>query len=147
MRTALSPPMHHHAGLRKREGQKSADGIERNEPIGDTTEENEESATEHRQDNDAVGIDEAAPAVPEGVREVVVLCDGAAEAREIREGGVGGERKNEKNGADGQIVEIPLAKNGGDEHGEKALVTGLARIRRSDAVNLHEIRDSRQQHG
>src|SRR5260370_40119807 len=114
MRTALSPPMHHHAGLRKREGQKSANGIERDEPIGDTTEKNEEAATEHRQDNDAVGIDEAPPAVPEGVREVVVLRDGAAEAREIREGGVGGERKNEKNGADGQIVELTLSKNGGE---------------------------------
>src|SRR5260370_3803258 len=146
MRTALSPPMHHHAGLRKREGEKGAEGIEGEEPTGDTPEKKEEAATEHRQDNDAVGIDETPPAVPEGVREVVVLRDGAAEAREIREGGVGGERKNEKNGADGQIVEIAFAKNGGDEHGEKALVTRLARIRRSDAVNLHEIRNSRQQH-
>src|SRR5713101_2650695 len=146
MRTAISPPVHHHAGLRKREGQKSADGIERDEAIGDTAKKKKKSAAEYREDDDAIGINEPPPAVPKGVREVVVLRDGAAEARKIGKGGVGGERKNEKNGADGQIVEIAFAKNGGDEHGEKALVTGLARIRRSDAVNLHEIRNSRQQH-
>ena len=82
--------------LRKREGQKSADGIERDEPVGDTAEKNEKAATEYRQDDDAVGVDEPPPAVPEDVREVVVLRDGAAEARKIGEGGVGGERKNDK---------------------------------------------------
>src|ERR1700681_4688807 len=97
MRTAISPPVHHHAGLRKREGQESADGIERNEPIGDTAKKNEKSATEDRHDNDAVGVDKPPPAVPEGVRKVVVLRDGPAEARKIGKGGVGGERKNEKN--------------------------------------------------
>ena len=88
--------MHDHAGLRKREGQKSADGIERDEPIGDAAKKNEKAAAEYRQDDDAVGIDEPPPAVPEGVREVVILRDGAAEAREIREGGIGGERQERK---------------------------------------------------
>jgi len=67
-------------------------------------------AAQYRQDNDAIGVDESSPAVPEGVREVVVLCDGAAEAREIGEGGVGGERKNEKNGGHGQVVERAFAE-------------------------------------
>lgn len=40
---------------------------------GDTAKKDEKATTEYRQDNDAVGIDEAPPAVPEGVREVVVL--------------------------------------------------------------------------
>src|SRR5260370_42607864 len=114
MRTALTPPMHYHPGLRKREGQESADGVERDEPQGDTAEQNEEAATEHRKDNDAVSVDKAPAAVPEGVRKVVVLRDGAAKARKIRKGGVGGERKDDKNRRDGQIVEIAFAKNGGD---------------------------------
>src|SRR4029077_12063778 len=147
MRTTLSPPMHHHAGLRKREGQESSDGIERDEPIGDTAKENEESTTEHREDNDAVRVDQAPAAVPEGVREVIVLRDGAAEAGEIRKGGGGGKREDDENGGDGQIVEIALAKDGGDEHGKKALVPGLAGSGCNDAVSLHEIRNSRQQHG
>src|SRR5271157_1599250 len=144
--TALPAPVHDHAGLRKREGQKSAHGIERDEPIGDATKKNEQAAAEYCQDNDAIGIDEAAPAIAESVGKVVILRDGAAEAREIGEGGVGGERQDEKNRADGQIVEIAFAENGGDEHGEKALVTRLAGIGGDDAVGLHEIGNSRQEH-
>src|SRR6267378_7398339 len=124
MRAALSPPVHHHAGLRKREGQESADGIERDEPIGDTAEKNEESAAEHREDNDAVGVDQAAATVSESVWKVIVLSDGAAETRKIGEGGVGGQRKDDEDGGDGQIVEIAFAENGGDEHGKNALITG-----------------------
>ena len=60
--------------------------------------------TEHRQDDDAVGVDEAPPAVPEGMREVIVLRDGAAEARKISEGGVVGQGENDKDRADGQII-------------------------------------------
>ena len=88
--------MHDHAGLRKREGQKSADGIQRDKPVGDTSEKDENAATEYRQDDDAIGVDEPPPAVPEGVRQVIVLRDGAAEARKISKGCVGGQRKNDK---------------------------------------------------
>jgi len=42
MRTTLSPPMHHHAGLRKSEGQESTDGIERDERSVTPLEKNEE---------------------------------------------------------------------------------------------------------
>ena len=97
MGTAFFPPVDDHAGLRKRKGQKSADGIERYEAIGDTAKKNKKAAAQHRQDNDAIAIDKPPPAVREGVREVVILRDGAAEARKIGESGVGGERKNEKN--------------------------------------------------
>src|ERR1700691_2649867 len=90
VRTAILPPMHDHAGLRKREGQKSADGIERDKPVSDTAKENEYTTAQHRQDDNAVSVDEAPPAVAENVREVVALRDGAAEARKSSEGGVGG---------------------------------------------------------
>ena len=135
VRAAIFPPVHDHAGLRKREGQKRADGIERDEPVGDAAKENQQAAAEYRQDDDAVGVDEPPSAVPEGVRQVVVLRDGAAQARKIGEGGVCGERKNEQNRGDGQVVENAFAENRGDEHGEHALVAGLAGIGRRNAVD------------
>src|SRR5208337_4127715 len=113
VRTAISPPVHHHAGLRKREGQKRPHGKQRDEPVGNAAKKNQQAATEYRQNNDAVGIHEPPPAVSERVRKVIVLRDGAAQARKIGEGGVGGERKNQKNGAYGQIVEIAFAENRG----------------------------------
>jgi hypothetical protein len=124
----------------------SADGIERDKPVRDATEKDENAATEHGQDHDAVGVDEPAPAIAEDVREVVVLRNGAAETRKIGEGGVGGQRENDKDGADRQIVKQAFAENRGGEHGENTLVAGLTRICRRDSVILYEIRDSRQQH-
>jgi hypothetical protein len=82
--------------LRKRESQESPDGIKRDKPVRDTPEKDENAATEYRQDDDAIGVDEPPPAVPEGVREIVILRDGAAKARKIGEGGVGGQRENDE---------------------------------------------------
>src|SRR5208283_1846048 len=113
MRTAILPPVPDHAGLREGEGQKRANRIERNQPVCDSAEKDEQAATEYRQDDDAVGVDESPPAVPEDVREVVVLRDGAAETRKVGESSIGGERQNNENGSDGQVVEKALAENGG----------------------------------
>src|SRR5579864_963780 len=146
MRASSPPPVHHHAGLRKSERQKGSDGVKRYEPIRDAAKKKEQAAAKHRQDHDAIGINEATSAIAESVRKVIVLRDGAAKAREIRKGGVGGQRKNKENGGDSQIIEKALAEHGGNEHRENALVAGLARIRGHDAVSLHEIGDSRQQH-
>src|ERR1700682_5483039 len=96
MRTSLFAPVHDHAGLRKREGQKGADGIKRDKPVGDAAEKDKNAATENRQDDDAVGVHEPPPTVGEVVREIIVLCYGVAEARKISEGGVGGQRENHK---------------------------------------------------
>ena len=90
--TAILPPVHDHAGLRKRESEKSADGIERDKPVSDAAKQDENTAAKRRQDDDAVGVNQPTPAIAEGVREVVVLRDGAAETRKIGEGGVGGKR-------------------------------------------------------
>ena len=78
----------------KIEGQKSPDGVERDEPIRDTAKKNEETTREYRQNNNPVGINEPSPAVTEGVREVVILRNGAAEAWKIGESRIGGERKH-----------------------------------------------------
>ena len=42
VRAAIFPPVHDHAGLRKREGQKRADGVERDQPVGDAAEKNQQ---------------------------------------------------------------------------------------------------------
>ncbi len=49
MGSAIFPPVHDHSGLRKREGQESADGIQRNESICNTAKKNEKTATQDRQ--------------------------------------------------------------------------------------------------
>ena len=76
----------------------------------------EQRAGEYRQDDDAVGIDKAAPAKREDVREIVVVRDGAAEARKIGERGVGGKREDQKDRGDGEVIEKAAAEDGGDEH-------------------------------
>ena len=75
---------------------KRADGIERDQAVGDAAESDEHAATEQRQHDDAVGIDQSPSAVAEDVREIIVLRDGAAKAREIGESRVRGERQNEQ---------------------------------------------------
>ena len=49
---------------------------------------------EDGEDDDALGVDQAAAADREEAGEVAVFRDGAAEARKIGERGVGGERKH-----------------------------------------------------
>ena len=147
MRAAVFPPVHDHTRLRKRKSQKCADGIKRDQPIRNSSKQNEQRAPhKHGQHDDAVGIDQTAPAVPEDVRQVIVLRDGPAEPRKIGESGIGGEREHEQDRAHGQVVKKAFAENGGGEHGENALISGLARIGGGDAVSLHQIGNSRQQH-
>ena len=45
VRAAIFLPVHHHAGLREREGQERADGIERDQPVRDSPEKQENAAT------------------------------------------------------------------------------------------------------
>src|SRR5713226_8816091 len=90
MLAALFPPVHDHAELRERKGQESSHRIERDEFVRDTIENNQQEASEHAENDDAVGVDQAAAAIDEGVRQVIVLRDGATETREIGERGVRG---------------------------------------------------------
>ena len=73
------------------------------------------------------------------------MRDGAAKAREIGEGGVGGERQHQQDGADGDVVENAPARDGGEQHGEDALISGGARIGGGDSVDADQLSDARQQ--
>ena len=92
MRAAFFPPVRDHAELREREGQESSHGVERDQLVRDAAEYNEQEAGEERKSHDAVREDQAAAAVSEGVWQIIVLRDGAAESREIGERGVRGKR-------------------------------------------------------
>src|SRR6267143_1326757 len=126
MRAAFFPPVRDHAELRKREGQESSHGVERDQLVRNAAEYNKQEAGEQCKNDDAVRIDEPATTVPEGVRQIIVLRDGAAEAREIGERGVRGKRENDEDRGDCEVIKNAFAENSGDQHRENALVTGLA---------------------
>ncbi len=101
MGAALFVPVHDHAGLRERKCEEGAHGIERNESVRNSAKRDQQQGGEDGESHDAVGIDEAASSEAEGVGEIVVLSDGATQAREVREGGVGGKRKHQQDRTDG----------------------------------------------
>ena len=69
---ARSFPMHHHSGLREREGEKGTDGEEWDEAIGDSSEDDQQEGGEADQREDAVGVEETAAADLEDVGQIVV---------------------------------------------------------------------------
>src|SRR5712664_4822832 len=111
MRAAFFQPVHHHSELREREGQESSHRIERDQFVGDSAKYNEQEAGEERENHDAVRVDEPAAMGCEGVWQVIVLGDGAAESRKIGERGVRGKRKNEENRSDSDVVKNAFAEN------------------------------------
>src|SRR6266702_1742223 len=138
MRAAVLAPMHDHAELRERESQKSSHGVERDQFVRDAIEEEQQETRQQCKNDDAVGVDQATAAVSEGVRQIVVLGNGAAESREIGERGVCRKRKNEKYRGDREVMKNAFAENGGDQHGEKALIAWLPRVCCCDAVNFQQ---------
>ena len=68
---AFALPVHHHAGLREREGEERADSEERNQPVGDAAEDDQQQCGEADQRVDAVRVEQAAAAHQEDVRQIV----------------------------------------------------------------------------
>src|SRR5208283_572533 len=144
LRSTLLEPMDDHAGLRECEGEESAHGVQRNEPVGNPTEQNQQKTGGNCEDNDAVGVDEAASAIAKDVRQVIIQSNGAAETRKIGEGRVGRKGEDEKNRGDRQVVKEAFSKNGKEQQGKNALVARLAGISGGDAVGPNKIGDSRK---
>ena len=76
---------------------------------------------------------------------IPVLSDGAAESRKIRKSGISRECEYEQNGADGNVVEGPFPRHGGDELRKHALVSRFSGVGRADVVRTNQKGDSRQQ--
>jgi hypothetical protein len=72
--------VHHHAGLREREGAKRAHGKQRDQPIGDAAEGDEQDPGEAGQEHDAHRMDQPPPLGGEGMGQEVVIGDQAAES-------------------------------------------------------------------
>src|SRR4029077_9231214 len=128
MRATLFPPVDDHAELREGESQEGSHRVERDQPVCNAIEEDQQEAGEQGENHDAVGVDQAAAAIAEGVRQVIVLRDSAAETGEIGECSVRGKGENEEDRGDGEVIKNTFAENRGDQHGEKTLVAGLARV-------------------
>ncbi len=103
-------PVHDHAGLRKRESQERANGIERDKPVRDSSEKQENAATEQCQDDDAVGVYQTTSPVAENVGQVIILSNGTAEPGKIGERSVGRQRQYDQDGSNRQIVKESFAK-------------------------------------
>src|ERR1700728_4901558 len=102
-------PVHDHAGLRECESKECPNCIKRNEPVGNAAECDKHSATQQRQHDDAVGVDQAPATIAKDMRKIIVLRDGATESWKIRERRISGERQNNKDRADGKVVKKSFA--------------------------------------
>ena len=107
--------MSHHAGLGQRERQKSAHGIQRNQPVRDPAKQDQQHAAQHREHPDALRVHQTPSARGEAAGKITVLRDGAAESRKVRKGGVGGERQHQQDGAHRDVIEDALPGHRGDE--------------------------------
>src|SRR6516162_3957752 len=132
-------PVRYHAQLREGKRRERAHRVKRNQAIGDAAEKNQQKAGSHGKNDDAVGVDQAASAIPEDVRQVVVESDRSTKARKIGKRGVGGERKDQQNRGDGHVVERAFSKYRKQEHRQNALVSGLTRVGSGDVVHFDEI--------
>ena len=137
--------MHHHAGLGESEGQKRADGEERNEPVRDSAKDNEQQRRERDQHVNAPRVEQAPPADQENVGHVVVEGNGPREAGKIGKGSIGGERQHQQDRRDGEEIEPAVAHHRAGEHGEHALVARTAGIGGGDAVGAAQERNPQQQ--
>ena len=68
VRAAGAQPVRDHAGLRQRERQERADGEQRDQPIGDAAEDDQQERRERREHVDAVRVHEPAAARREDAR-------------------------------------------------------------------------------
>src|SRR5262249_29256584 len=71
--------------------------------------------------------------------------NGATQPREIGKRGVGGQREDDEDGADGHVVEPSAAGDGGDKHRQYALVARLAGVGGRDPVGANEIGDASEE--
>src|ERR1017187_1379102 len=93
----MALPVNNHSGLRKRKGQEGADGIERNEPVGNAAKDDEQHTGKRDEDINAPGVKQTATTKHENMRQVVVERDGAGKAGKVGKGGVGDRKSTRLN--------------------------------------------------
>src|SRR6202040_2344517 len=81
--STCSSPMDHHACLRQREGQECANGIQRDEPVGDSTENRQQNRGEDGESIDPLSKDQAPSSQSERVRQKAIKSNGPGKAWEV----------------------------------------------------------------
>ena len=104
------------------------------------------TAAERRQHVHALGVHQAPSARAERARQKSIVRDGLAQARKIRERGVGRQRQHQQDGADGHVIEEPLPATAATSMDEHALISGRAGIGGGDIVDAHQLGDAGQHH-
>ena len=110
-RLAETQMVAHHARLRERERQEHADRIQRDETRGDAAKGHEQYDRGDREQDDAVAEHEPVAAVPELVRQEVVIGHERGEAREISVGGVGGQHEDRCHARRYHVVQPPRTEH------------------------------------
>ena len=107
---SLLLPVNDHTCLRERESEKGSNGVERDQSVGDSLEEDQNDCREAGERVDAVRKEQAPSSQDKDMGQVVVQGDGAGQAREIRKGGVRAQSQGQQNAAHGQEVEPSAPK-------------------------------------
>ncbi len=105
-------PMDHHTRLGEREGHEGAHGIKGNQAVRNPAEYDEQRAGQQGQRVDTLGIDQAAAADCQAMRQETVFRDGPRKARKIGEGRVRRQRQDQQNRPDAHAIEDAIAGNG-----------------------------------
>jgi hypothetical protein len=124
----------HHPELRQGERQKCPDREQRDQPIGDAPERDQQRPREDRQRDDAARVDQTPAALGEELGQVAILGEHPTEPRKVGEARVGGERQHRDDGRHGDGVERAPADDGAHEHGQDALIAILPGLGGADAV-------------
>ncbi len=138
--TAAAQPVPDHAGLLEREGEEDTDGVERDQGVRVPVEHDEQAHAEHRQDEDAVRVREAVPAVRELARHEAVPRQERGHPREIRETRVRREHENQGGDALHQVVERRLPEDQPRQLGVRGLPRG-----RHHVEDVDQERDAHEQ--
>ncbi len=141
-----SLPVHYHAGLGQRKGQKRSHGVERNQPVGDASEDRQQHSRQDCQRVDALLINEPPTSQFEPMREESIIGDGPGKAWKVGKRGVCRKREHQKNGAHGHPVKSTLSGDGASQLGEHTLVALGPRFGSGNLIGPHQISNAAQHH-
>ena len=139
-------PVLDHAGLAEGKGEKGTNGVERDQPVCDAAEQDEDECSETHEGINSMGEQQTSAADDEDVGQVVFECNGARHAWEVCERCVCAEGECRQDAAHGDVIKQAPAKDSCNFDGEHALVVGIVRIHGGDAICASHVGETQQQH-
>ena len=135
-------PVHDHPGLREREADEHADGVQRHQRIRVSVEQPDEQQRHEREAHDAVRERQPVAARRELPRHVAIVGEDAGESRKIGERRVGREHEHGERRVLERVVQRPAAEHVMAENREHRLAR-----RRHDVIVLREKRHAEEERG